>query len=344
MNHTAKLGVRVSLIIHHAPLELDLLHPGVEVVRLPKLHKDLRFLPLASYMARAKPTHLLSNREWGNWNAFLAKFLSRAPTGLVFRVGNPLDSTLKRRNPLKRALRAKKIEIAYRHAHLVICNSVKIRDDVLTHTRCPAQRIVVLRNPTISCETLALANEVPALPLKITPGERIIVAIGRLARQKSFDTLIKAFSLVSKHLPTRLLLIGDGKEKANLQGLCKDLGVERKVDFLGYQKNPYPYLRLANLFVLSSAWEGSPNVLIEALSLGVPVVATDCPSGPREILENGRYGPLVAVGDHLELASAIKKVLSHPLPAEVLREAARPFHADSATRQYLRAMGVLNDG
>ncbi len=341
INTTSRLGIKSTIIIHGVPEELDLLDDHVSIVRLPNIPKDLRFIPLASCLRRHQPTHLLSNREWGNWNASLARALVQCPTKLVFRVGNPLDVTLKRRNLIKKALRKYKISMSYKRADLIICNSQKIREDVLSLTKLIGKKVVVLNNPTITNDIYQLADAPPAVPVSIATGEKAIVAVGRLAKQKAFDVLISAFALVAEHIPARLLIVGNGKEYGSLKQLARSLKIEDRVHFVGFQKNPFPYLKLASLFVLSSSWEGSPNVLIEALALGVPSVATDCPTGPREILADGRFGRLVKVGDAKALAEAMLETLKSPPSHYLLKRAAEPFWAETATKAYLKTMGVL---
>jgi len=168
----------------------------------------------------------------------------------------------------------------------------------------------------------------------------VVLGIGRLARQKDFPTLLRAFAQVRSRRPCRLVILGEGKERSALTALVERLGITPHVEMPGFVANPFAYLRRAALFVLSSAWEGSPNVLIEALALAVPSVATDCPSGPREILCEGRYGPLVPVGDDEALAEAMEAMLAAPPPAALLRRGADRFRDDGCARQYLDALGM----
>ncbi len=341
INKSAGMGIKCTLLVHNAPEEIDLLHDDVNVVSLPDTPKDLRFIPLAFYLRRHCPTHILSNREWGNWSAMLAKALARSSAKLVYRVGNPLDATLERRNFIKKMLRKNKILMSYKWADLIICNSQKIREDVISLTKAASEKVVVLNNPTVTNEIFQLADTPPAVPIPLAPDEKAIVAIGRLARQKAFDVLINAFALVTTCIPARLVIVGSGKEHDSLIQLARTLKIEERVHLVGFQKNPFPYLKLASLFVLSSTWEGSPNVLIEALALGVPSVATDCPTGPREILREGRFGRLVSVGDVKSMAEAMLETLKSPPPPSFLKRAAEPYWAETATVAYLKAMGVL---
>lgn len=140
--------------------------------------------------------------------------------------------------------------------------------------------------------------------------EKYILGIGRLEEtQKDFTTLIKAYNLIEKEIEEKLFIIGEGRHKENLEQLAKELGIENRVIFLGFKKNPYPWIKNASLFVHSSKFEGLPTVVIEALILGKLIVATDCPTGPKEILDNGKNGILTKIGDEKELADAIKNIL-----------------------------------
>jgi glycosyltransferase involved in cell wall biosynthesis len=138
----------------------------------------------------------------------------------------------------------------------------------------------------------------------------------------------------------RLGILGEGGGRSNLEALIGELGLSDRVALLGFRDNPYAFLARARLFVLSSAWEGSPNVLTEAMALGVPVVSTDCPSGPFELLDGGRYGPLVPVGDADALAHAMQRTLAHPLPPEELRSAVSEYTQERSAERYLEVLGV----
>ncbi len=136
-----------------------------------------------------------------------------------------------------------------------------------------------------------------------------MLAVGKLTPQKDYDTLLRAFARVREKHPVRLVILGEGQEEGRLRSLAAELGIAEQVQLPGHVDNPYAYMRQASMFVLSSAWEGCPNVLLEALACGSPVVSTDCPSGPKEILANGKYGKLVPVRDEAALASAMEAVL-----------------------------------
>jgi glycosyltransferase involved in cell wall biosynthesis len=159
--------------------------------------------------------------------------------------------------------------------------------------------------------------------------------------QKDFPTLLKAFARVRAVREARLVILGEGKKRIELETLAQELGVAAEVDLPGWVDNPFAWMARAAVFVLSSAYEGLPGVLIQALACGCPVVSTDCPSGPAEILAGGTYGPLVPVGDDQALANAIFAVLSAPPDRDRLRARAAMFSMDRAVDQYLRHLEAL---
>ena len=177
-------------------------------------------------------------------------------------------------------------------------------------------------------------------PVPKPAGKKVVAACGRLHRQKGFDILLVAFSKIAARLDVELWILGEGRERAPLQSLAAALGIAKVVRFFGFQSNPFPYLRAADLFVLSSRWEGCPNVIVEALGCGTPVVAADCPYGPAEILVNGRWGKLVPVEDANALAAAMEEVLMSPEMAARLsaegRLRAQDFNAETVALAYAR--------
>jgi len=166
----------------------------------------------------------------------------------------------------------------------------------------------------------------------------VVLGVGRLAPQKEFPTLIRAFARVRSQRPARLMILGEGKtpdRRAALLALAGELGIAEDVALPGFQPNPFAYMARASLFVLSSAWEGLPGVLVQALACGCPVVSTDCPSGPAEILEQGEYGRLVAVGDEAALAEAIGSTLDNPPERDKLRARGADFSIDLSVDRHL---------
>ncbi|MEN3001831.1 MAG: glycosyltransferase [Armatimonadota bacterium] len=168
----------------------------------------------------------------------------------------------------------------------------------------------------------------------------IVLSVGRLSPQKDFATLIRAIAQVNRHMPCRLIILGKGEQRAELERLVEQLGLQQRVWMPGFDPNPYRYMARATLFVLPSRWEGSPNALVEALACGIPVIATDSPGGAREILEDGRWGILTPVGNPEALAEAILQTLQRPVDREALRRRAQDFSVDKIANQYLNALGI----
>ena len=197
--------------------------------------------------------------------------------------------------------------------------------------------VQVIYNPIVTPELQKKAVSNLEHPWFRTGEPPVVLGVGRLTTQKAFSVLIEAFAQVKKSQPARLLILGEGEERPMLEALIKQFGLEQDVSLPGFVSNPYPYMAHAALFVLSSKWEGLPTVLVEAMSLRTPVIATDCPSGPQEILGNGQYGRLVPMDDPDALALAIQDSLANPtvFPQE---ESWKPFELDIVTDQYLNVL------
>lgn len=172
------------------------------------------------------------------------------------------------------------------------------------------------------------------------------MGVGRLVKQKDFSTLVRAFALVQQRCPVRLMILGDVDKrepsiKPQLEALVRELGLENEVALPGFVENPYNYMAKADVFVLSSIYEGFGNVVAEALATGTSVVSTNCESGPAEILENGKYGRLVPVGDAEALANGILATLSNPTDSEILQQRSQAFSVDRVVDQYLEVLNSL---
>ncbi len=227
------------------------------------------------------------------------------------------------------------VKWVYRWADQTIVITQGIAREFTRDLGIASEKISVIHNP-LDLGNLRQRVEDP-LPLEV--GDRpIILSIGRLAPEKNQPLLLKAFSLILKSRPAALILLGDGPERENLESLALDLGISHDVKFMGFQPNPYPYLAQADIFALTSRYEGFGNVILEALASGVPVVATDCPYGPREILLDGKYGLLVPMDDVQALAEAILDLLDQPKKRARLsrsgRIRAKDFSIETIIPQY----------
>jgi glycosyltransferase involved in cell wall biosynthesis len=220
----------------------------------------------------------------------------------------------------------------------IVAVSEGVADDFAAVTGLERSRITTIYNPVISTTLTEKAKEPVDHPW-FAPGQPpVVLAVGRLTKQKDFPTLIRAFDCLRRERPVRLMILGEGEERMALEGSIRQLGLNDSVSLPGFVDNPYPYLSRAGVFVLSSKWEGLPTVLIEALAVGVPVVSTDCKSGPREILDDGKYGQLVPVGDSAALAKAIEKALNQAEPN--YQEACQRFTWEASIEAYMNVSGV----
>ena len=190
-----------------------------------------------------------------------------------------------------------------------------------------------------------MAEETPHHLWFPSAGSPIFISAGRLTRQKDFPTLLKAFQIVKAQLPNaKLVILGDGEDRNELEKLAQELENQNSVDLPGFVKNPFAMIARADAFILSSRWEGFGNVIVEALACGTPVISTDCPSGPAEILGNGAYGTLVPVGDAQSLAQAMLREIAVPTPRNKLRDRANDFSIEKIVPEYLEAFHSIGAG
>ncbi|MFP4480160.1 MAG: glycosyltransferase [Desulfohalobiaceae bacterium] len=343
-NAAAEHGIQVDILPAAGEVPQHSFSPAVNVLPFKNRHVYSALPGLISYLKAKKPQALLAVRHRAINSAILAHLLSgqRDKTLLALRLSGNISSSVHHKNFLARSMHYLPIKALYPKADLIISVSQGVADDLVSSTRIADQNIKVLPNPSIPDYIQEWAARDPEHPWLQNKQKPVILAVGRFTKRKDFATLIRAFSLLLEGQQARLILIGHGAEYSHLQNLTKELGIEQYVDFPGYQENPYAYMSRSDLLVLSSTGaEGSPNVLKEAMALGLPVVSTDCPSGPREILEHGKLGSLIPVQDPKAMAEAMLQTLRHPPQPETLRQAAQKYSVRSAARTYLRELGLL---
>jgi glycosyltransferase involved in cell wall biosynthesis len=296
--------------------------------------------PLVHYLRRERPAALLSVLH-ANMIAVWARRLSGVPVRLVVSERNTLSSEAQGfRQDFRARLMPHLVRRFYPWADCVVAVSQGVADDLVQIAKIPREHIRVIYNPIVT-PRLREKAQAPLDHPWFAPGEPpVVLGVGRLSVQKDFITLIRAFEIVRRVRPTRLLILGEGEERPALERLVEQLDLVQDVSLPGFVANPCPYMSRAGVFVLSSRWEGLPGVLIEALYCGAPLVATDCPSGPREILADGRYGQLVPVGDAPALGEAIEAVLDGR-NSRPPRESWQRFEQEIAVDQYAR---LLVDG
>lgn len=338
-------GITVYFIVgdRNKPYLNDL-PTSVKLISLSHASSAGRVKELSTHICEAAPDAIMTARELGLPIALKAKRACRSQTRIYYRAVTNILASLSHRHLLKRivgTLKLRQLRRWYWEVDGIIAVSHGVANDVHRISGIPVDHIHVAHNPVVTPSMLQIAESVPDHPWYAVGQPPVILGVGRFTRQKNFELLIKAFAEVRKSRKVRLIILGNGARKEEFVELAKKLNIAEDVAFPGFNPNPYAYLSHSAMFVLSSNWEGSPNVLTEALAVGCPVVATDCPSGPRETLQDGKFGILVPMDDALAMADAIRQTLDHPLPRHTLQNAVTPFHVSASADEYLSAMGFM---
>jgi len=286
--------------------------------------RALSSLPgLIKYLRREKPCALISAQYYVNVIAVWAKMLARVSSKVIVTERLATSQDLGRSGKLKDRLLPLLMRHAYLRADAVVAVSRGAAEDLAALLGISCDRIRVIYNPTLDNTIFDKAGAPVEHPWFADKNIAIVISAGRLTGQKDFVTLLRAFAVVRAKMEARLVILGEGYDRSKLEDLAERLGIREAVDLPGFVDNPYKYIAKADLFVLSSIYEGMPNALIEALAVGTPAIATDCPSGPREILP---ADALVPVGDYSAMARRI---------LDVLADRARGLHILEASRRNL---------
>jgi glycosyltransferase involved in cell wall biosynthesis len=339
---------RMAALRANPHLAKEMLRP---ILVAPHVSQTLGYLPsLVEYLKKRRPTAMLTAMNYVNIEATLARRLAGSSVRLTVSQRTHLsESTSTFAKPKNsrwhRRFIGPLIEWSYNDADAVIAVSRGVATDLAQNIGVAEQKINVVYNPILDPCFDQRLSEPADHPWANNRSVPTVLFVGRIAPQKDIPTLLKAFSIVRKNRPVRLLIVGGSddqvtfaSQKRKVISLAQQLGVADDVDLTGFVMNPLPYMRLCSVFVLSSRFEGFGNVLVEALAAGAPVVSTDCPSGPAEILDGGRFGKLVAVGNPDALAAAIEQVLSsthNPAPQMAW---ARGFDFRSSFERYMQIL------
>lgn len=334
-------GLRIDLlrVRGHGPHWEDL-PENVRLIDLGSRHVYGSLPALLGYLRRQRPRVLLSDKDRVNRTALLARMLAGVDTRVAVRIGTTVSKNLERRTWWARIREFASIRLFYRHAQHILSPSRGAAEDLARIAGLPVGRIAVVRSPVVNERLTRLAAEPAGHPWLEAGAPPVILGVGELCGRKDFSTLVRAFARLRRQRACRLIVAGEGRHRQRLLGLAQELGVSEDVDLPGFVVNPYAYMSRARVFALTSTCEGMPVVLIEAMALGTPVAATDCPSGPREILDGGRYGPLVAVGDAETLAARLGELLDHPTSPDLLRAAVQDYTVERSVESYLHALGL----
>jgi glycosyltransferase involved in cell wall biosynthesis len=307
-------------------------------VRLIDLHASrvLRGLPrLVGYLRRERPSAIISFMDHAGVVALLARRLSGISTRVICTVHNTLSHAAPNSSSFRSRAMPVFLRLFYPQADAVVAVSHGVATSFSEVTGFPLEKIRVIYNPVITTDLATAGAGAPGHTWLTDGGPPVVLAVGRLTRQKDFGSLVRAFAKVLQKHPARLLILGEGEERSSLEALVRELGLASSVALPGFVVGAHACMARSAVFVLSSLWEGLPTVLIEALVVGTPVVATDCPSGPREILRGGELGRLVSPGDIQGLADGILAVLAGGGPRATPADLTQ-FTQEFAVERYLR--------
>lgn len=334
-------GLKVDLVLVRAegPF-LSLIPPEVRVINLGYKRLLLSMPAFVRYLQKEQPTTVLTAFEDTNLMALWSRKLAGVSTRVVASVHNTLswESQITTQGT-KRRIGPYLARWFYPQADAVVAVSQGVAEDLVS-LGFSANNLKAIYNPVVTPELCQKITEFPEHPWFAPNSPPVILGVGRLEMQKDFATLIRAFAKVHSQRPARLMILGEGISRPQLEALVRELGVGENVALPGFVANPYSYMARSAVFVLSSLFEGLPTVLIEAMAAGTSPVSTDCKSGPAEILENGRYGKLVPVGDIEAMAEAIISSLDRPVDAKLLQQKAAEFSLEKAVAQYLEVLQV----
>lgn len=331
-----ELGVQVDLVVANAtgPFVSEVAD-GVALVDLESPRTIVSAPRLIRYLRRSRPDALLSTLNHANVVAIAGAALSGSPTRIFVREANTASISVARASSRRAKVIPWLMRALYPRAAGVIAPSHGVAQDL--QAELGLARVAVIENPVITPALHERAQEAADHPY-FDDDVPVVLGVGRLEEQKDFATLLRAFRMLRAEREVRLIILGEGTRRAKLERLTRELGVEGDVSLPGFVSNPFAYMARARAFALSSRWEGLPNVLIQALACGCPAAATDCESGPREILRGGEVGPLVPMGDPSALAEGLRIVLDKPPAARLLRDAVQRFTAEEIAKRYLACM------
>lgn len=341
LKEMVKRDIRPDLVlVNAAGVYLKDVPEQVRIINLHKKRSLYAIFSLSRYLRRNRPSVLISHLSHTNTIALLAKKMAGVSVPLVLVEHAILPGGLS--FPGKQWFLQSLMKKIYPSASRIVAVSENTARNIETRLGLAAGKVQHIYNPVVNEELFEKANLPLSHPWFEKKGIPVFLGVGRLEPQKDFTMLLEAFARVRKERPARLIILGEGKLRRELEEHINNLGIEQDVCMPGFAENPFAYMAHCHAFVLSSRWEGLSNVLIEAMACGCPVISTDCPEGPAEVLEAGKYGLLVPVGNCMALAEAMIQSLYSPVSREALVQRAAFFSSEKAVNAYLSLLAEIN--
>lgn len=333
-NGLAEKDIQIDLVLNKAEgTYIKYISSKVNIVSLDSSRVLYSILPLAKYLRKEQPDAILSAMNYVNVITMLAKFASNSKTKVVLSEHSNFTEAKKTIGHIKSRVIIPLMSWTYQKSDAIVAVSNGVADALAKEINIKRNKITTIYNPIFSDNLTKQSKESVSHPWIRADSLPLILGVGRLTRQKDFESLIRAFKKVREQKDCNLIILGEGELRPQLEQLINNLNLYDSVQLLGFVDNPYAWMAHANLFVLSSINEGFGNVIVEAMACGTPVVSTNCPSGPREILEDGLWGRLVPPSNTSLLSEAIIASLDNPTKADI-EARAKFFSVDNAVDQY----------
>lgn len=333
--HRRQIPIDLVLVKAEGPY-LSEIPDGIRIIDLGASRLATALPKLVAYLHREKPRALLSAMKHANVTALLAKQISNSKSRLIIAEHSTASVSFDQNLGVKSAIHKLLMKGLYKRADHIVAVSQGVANDLAALVNLKCDRVQVIGNPIVSDQLIAASTAPVAHEWFSDKSIPVVLAAGRLSEAKDFPTLIRAIGRALCKRKLRLIILGEGALRGTLATLIAELGLSEYVDLRGFVENPFAWMKKSDLFVLSSRWEGFGNVLVEAMACGTRVVSTDCPSGPSEILQQGKWGRLVPVGDVNALSQAIIDTLDNPGPSGV--ERAMEFSVERAADSYWRLL------
>jgi glycosyltransferase involved in cell wall biosynthesis len=286
------------------------------------------------YLLKRKPDAIISSRDYLNFICIICVKIFSPKTTIISSIHVDYSGMPTRKKNFFESLLILLYAHAYKRSDHIVAVSKGVANDFTRRFNISGEKLKIIYNATYDSE-LYVVNKPILFNNFFDENKKIIISVGRLTHQKNFDMLIKAFSLVRKKVDCKLLILGEGELRNDLEGLVNRLNLENCVLMPGFVHNPIDYIKKSNVFVMSSLYEGFGNVIVEAMGTGISIVSTNCPSGPSEILENGLYGKLVQIDDIQGMCNSIIESLDNPFDKHSIISRAKVFSIKNISDQYL---------